>query len=83
MVRYFAYTPDFGQLATFLMDSLHYNFCLAPGGKSTRPGEFHFFYIFSLKSLNLLLIPGTKLDSHQSTWTGYSIIENDKTSLRK
>ena len=29
-----------------------------------------FFYISPLKSLNLVLIPGAKLDGHWGTWTG-------------
>ena len=41
-----------------------------PGEKSTEPGEFNFFYIFPLKSLNLVLIPGAKLDGQLDTWTG-------------
>ena len=39
------------------------------GGKSTVPGEFVFLY-FPLNSLNLILIPGAKLDSLLGTWTG-------------
>ena len=35
------------------------------------PVDFIFFYISSLKSLNLVLIPGAKLDDHQGTWVEY------------
>ena len=35
-------------------------FAWLPVGKSTSSGEFNCFYIFALKSLNLVLIPGAK-----------------------
>ena len=41
-----------------------------PGRKSTFPSEFNFSYISPLNSLNLVLIPGAKLDGHRGTWTG-------------
>ena len=46
---------------------LNITFAQLPGGKSTSPGEFNFFYISPLKSLNLVLIPGAKLDGHLDT----------------
>ena len=55
------------------MESLHFlniTFAELPSGESTNPGEFNFFYISPLKSLNLVLIPGAKLDGHRGTWTG-------------
>ena len=55
------------------MKSLHFliiSFALIPSGKSTYCGEFNFFHISSLKSLNLVLIPGAKLDGYWGTWTG-------------
>ena len=45
-----------------------HNFCLAPRWKMTWPQWIYFFYISPLKSLNLALIPGTKLDGHRGTW---------------
>ena len=45
-------------------------FARLPGGKLTGPGEFKFFYASPLNSLNLVLIPGAKLDGHRGTWTG-------------
>ena len=47
------------------------SFAKLPGGNSTGPGEFNFFYISPLNSLNLALIPGAKFDEHQGTWTGF------------
>ena len=41
-----------------------------PGGKSSGPGEFNFFYISPLNSSNFILIPCAKLDSHRGTSTG-------------
>ena len=52
------------------LESLSIIFAQLPGGKSTGPGEFNFFNISPLKSLNLVLIPGVKLDGHRGTWTG-------------
>ena len=34
------------------------------------PVNLFFLYISPLKSLNLALIPGAKLDAHRGTWTG-------------
>ena len=45
-------------------------FAKFPDEKSTGPCELNFFYISPLKSLNLALIPGVKLDAHGGTWTG-------------
>ena len=45
-------------------------FAQLPGGKSTNPGKFNFLYISLLNFLNLVLIPGAKLDDHWGTWTG-------------
>ena len=54
------------------LDFLSTIFVQLPGGNLTRPGEFIFLiYIFPLKSLNLVLISGVKLDGHRDTWTGY------------
>ena len=66
---------DFGQSNNTFYGSLAFlniTFTLLPGGKSTGPGEFTFFYIAPLKSLNLVLIPGAKLDGHRSTWTEFT-----------
>ena len=55
------------------MESLHFlniTFAELPSGESTNPGEFNFFYISPLKSLNLVLIPGADLDGHRGAWTG-------------
>ena len=46
------------------MESLHFY-----GGKSTGPSNFDFVYISRLKCLNLVLIPGARLDDHRGTWT--------------
>ena len=54
------------------MKSLHFLkkvFAKLSGEKSTGPGEFNFFYISPLKSLDLVLIPGAKLDGHRDIWT--------------
>ena len=45
-------------------------FSQLPGGKSTDPGEFNCFYISLVKSLNIILIPGAKLNCHLAIWTG-------------
>ena len=73
MVRCFPWALDFGQsnntfygISTFF----EYSFYLANGGKSTDQTELSFSYISPLKSLNLILIPGAKLDGHGCTWTG-------------
>ena len=61
------------------MESLHLlniTFALLPCEKSTDPGEFNFSYVSPLKSLNLVLISGVKLDGHPSTWTGSLNIAN-------
>ena len=40
------------------------------------PLDFFFFYCISpLKYLNLVLIPGAKLDGHRGTWTGCLILK--------
>ena len=55
------------------MELLHFQniiFAQLPGEKSTDPGEFNFFYISPLKSLDLVLILGEKLDDHRGTWMG-------------
>ena len=52
------------------MESLHLlsiAFAYLPVRKLTGLGDF--FYIYQIKSLNLVLIPGAKLDGHQGTWT--------------
>ena len=49
------------------MESLHFlniTFAYLPSGKSTQ------LFISPLKSLNLVLMPGAKLDGHRDTWTG-------------
>ena len=61
------------KVTTRFIKSLHFLniiFAKLPGGKSTGPSEFNFFCISLLKSLNLALIPGAKLDAHRGTWTG-------------
>ena len=48
------------------MESLHLlniTFSKLPSRKSTNPGDFNFFIFFSLKSLNLVLIPGENLEA--------------------
>ena len=55
------------------MESLHFlniTFAKLHSGESIYPGEFNFFYISPLKSLNLVLIPGAKLDGQRGTWAG-------------
>ena len=55
------------------MESLHFlNIIFAEllGGKLTIPSELNFFHISLLKSLNIVLIPGAKLDGHRGIWTG-------------
>ena len=65
---------DFGQSnKTFYGIYLHFlniTFAKLPSGESIYPGEFSFFYISPLKSLNLVLIPGAKLDGQRGTWAG-------------
>ena len=45
-----------------------------PSGKLTDRSEFNFGYISPLKSLNLVLIPGAKLDDRPGTWTGVLVL---------
>ena len=55
------------------MESLHFlniTFAKLPSGESIYPGEFNFFYVSPLKSLNLVLIPGANLDGQRGTWAG-------------
>ena len=48
-----------------------HNFCLAPRWKINRARWFFFFFNISrLKSLNLVLMPGAKLDGYRGTWAG-------------
>ena len=47
-----------------------YNFCLAPRWKLTWRQLICFFYISPLKSMDLILIIGKKLDGQLGTWTG-------------
>ena len=61
------------KVATRFMGPLHFlkkTFAELPSGKSTNPGEFNFFNVSPLKSLNLVLILGADLDGHWGTWTG-------------
>ena len=61
------------KITTRFIISLHFLniiFAKLPSGKSTGPGEFSFFHISLLKSLNLALVPGAKLDADRGTWTG-------------
>ena len=63
----------FGCQPKRFMESLEFFsiiFAQLPSGKSTGPSEFNFFNISPLESLNLVLIPGVKLDGHRGTWTG-------------
>ena len=65
----FACALDFGHRNnTFygISASLNIIFAQLPGGKSNDPGKLKFFYISPLKTQNLVLIPGAKLDA----WTG-------------
>ena len=60
------------------MESLHFLntiFAKLPSENSTGPGEFNFFYISPLRSLNFVLIPGAKLGGHRGTWTGVHFIQ--------
>ena len=43
------------------------NYAELSAGKLTDPGGFSFVYISSLRSSNLVLIPGAKLDSYRGT----------------
>ena len=56
------------------MKSLHFLniiFAWLRGGKSTGLDDFFFFFNISrLKSLNLVLMPGAKLDGYRGTWAG-------------
>ena len=75
------------KVTTRFIKSLHFLnliFAEVPGGESTGPGEFNFFQISPLISLNLALIPGAKLDAHRGTWTGCtkSSLEFGETSQR-
>ena len=45
------------------------------------PVNLIFIYVSPLKSLNLVLIPGAKLDGNRSTWTGCNE-ENSKLMIR-
>ena len=45
-------------------------FSQLPSGKSTDPGEFNCFYISLVKSLNIILLPGAKLNYQQAIWRG-------------
>ena len=47
-------------------------FAELPGGKSTGPRKFNVFHISPLTFLNLVLIPGTKLDRHPALRQGVS-----------
>ena len=61
------------KVTTRFMESLHVLgivFAYLPGRKSTCTGEFFFFDISPLKSLDLVLILSVKLDGHRGTWTG-------------
>ena len=65
MLKCFPCALDFGtkEVTTRFMESLNFLniiFAELPGGKSGSSGEFSFFYIFALKSLNLVLIHGAK-----------------------
>ena len=51
------------------LDKTLESFTQLPGRQSTDPGEFNFFYIYSLNSSNLVLIDGVKFDGHWGTWT--------------
>ena len=73
MVRCFPGALGFGQNNnTFYRNSAFFkhNFCLAPRWKINWPRWIFFFYISPLKSLNLVLIPGAKLDGYWGTCTG-------------
>ena len=55
------------------MESLHFlNIIFASllSGKSAGLDNFNCFYNSSLKSLNLILVLGAKLDGYRGTWTG-------------
>ena len=49
------------------LDKYSGNFWLAPRWKINWPGEFNFFYISPVDSLNLVLITGAKSDDHRGT----------------
>ena len=61
------------KITTRFMKSLHFLniiFAWLRGGKSTGLDDFFFFNISRLKSLNLVLMPGAKLDGYRGTWAG-------------
>ena len=61
------------KVAIRFMESLNFLniiFTWLPVGKSIIPGEFNCFDISPLKSLNTILFPDAKLESHRDTWTG-------------
>ena len=53
------------------LDTLNTIFLSSLISNPLDPVDFIFFYISSLKSLNLVIIPGAKLDDHQGTWVEY------------
>ena len=57
MARCFPCALDFAKVTTRFL-------------KSTGADEFRSFYISPVKSLNLVLIRGGKVDEHRGTWTG-------------
>ena len=63
------------EVTTRFIKSLHFLniiFAKLPEENQLAPVNLIFFYISSLKSLNLALIPGAKLDAYRCTWTGCS-----------
>ena len=55
----------------WILDFKH-NFCWASPWKINWPRKFNVFHISPLTSLNLVLIPGTKLDRHPALRQGVS-----------
>ena len=78
MVRCFSCALDFGQSNnTFYGISAFFkhNFCLVLRWKINQR-RWIYFFLDSLESLNLVLIPGAKLDGHRGTWTGCFLFGN-------
>ena len=73
MMRCFPWALDFGQSngKFYGISALFKHFCLAPQWIINWTRWTNFIYISQLKSLNLVLIPGVKLNVHRDTWAGY------------
>ena len=77
---------DFGQSNSIfykISALFEHNFCLAPLWNIRWAQWIYFFCISPLKSLNLVLIPGAKLDGHWGTWTGCLTEINESSTIAK